>query len=381
MKQTKTWEKARNPLRRVLCALLAWAVLLCPVLSGTAAYASAMAEEAERAYTATGAYLEKQGTPGVGAVGGEWMVIGLARSGKVVAKGYYDAVVAYVQKNIDENERLHNVKATENARLILALTALGKDVTNVDGHNLLRGLNDMAYVTKQGINGAIWTLIALNAGDYSVPGGDVTREALTRHILDAQTADGGWTFMGAEADADMTGMALQALAPYYATDAAVGQAVDTAIAALSRMQEQDGTFTTSTGGSSYATSESIAQVVVALTALGIDPHTDARFVKNGNSAVDALLTFFIPGGGFRHMADSEAADGMATEQCFYALTAYSRFLEGETALYDMTDVPIASGDADEPTAWWLGIPAVILLGGAAAWVQIRKAKQKRKAEQ
>ena len=87
-----------------------------------------------------------------------------------------------------------------------------------------------------------------------------------------------------QADSDMTGMALQSLAPYYSRDPAVQEAVDRAIARLSQMQNDDG------GYSSWGTanSESIAQVVVALTALGIDPATDARFVKNGNSAIDAL---------------------------------------------------------------------------------------------
>ncbi len=60
--------------------------------------------------------------------------------------------------------------------MILALTAIGKDVTNVGGHNLLAGLDEMSYVTYQGINGPIWTLIALDSHDYA-PQGDVTRES------------------------------------------------------------------------------------------------------------------------------------------------------------------------------------------------------------
>ncbi len=171
--------------------------------------------EVEKIYETTGSYLEELGTPGVGTVGGEWMVVGLLRSGRELkdADGYYDAVVRFVQDNVDENGRLHNAKSTENSRIILALTAMGKDVTDVAGYDLLKGLNNMEYVQKQGINGPIWALIALDSGNYPAPEGEVTREALIQVILDAQLADGGWALSGSTSDPDMTGMALQALAP------------------------------------------------------------------------------------------------------------------------------------------------------------------------
>ena len=100
-------------------------------------------------HTATGDYLLQLGNPGVGSVGGEWMVIGLSRSGRKLADedAYYEAVVQFVRENADGQERLNNAKSTENSRIILALTALGKDVTNVDGHNLLKGLNDLDGIT------------------------------------------------------------------------------------------------------------------------------------------------------------------------------------------------------------------------------------------
>lgn len=301
------------------------------------------AQKIRDAYKATGDYLEALGTPGVGSVGGEWMALGLLRSGRKVDEAYYQAVLQYVQENIDENERLHHAKSTENSRIILALTAMGKDVTDVDGHNLLMALNDLDFVRKQGINGPIWALIALDSGNYPVPEGTVTRQALIDLILEAQTSDGGWAISGDEADSDMTGMALQALAPYYASNDDVKKAVDAALTTLSELQNEDGGFGTFAGTEKVATSESVSQVLVALTALGIDPLTDARFVKNGRSTLDALLDYFVDGGGFRHMLDG-SLDGMATEQGYYALTAYFRMLDGKTALYDMTDVIDRGGD-------------------------------------
>ena len=285
-------------------------------------------------YKTTGDFMSKLGTPTVNSTGGEWMVIGLARSGRPVPAGYYDNVVKFVRENADKNERLDRNKVTENARVILALTAIGKDVTNVDGHNLLKGLDNMAYVQTQGINGPIFTLIALDSHNYPTSG-DVTREKLIETILGAALEDGGWTLSGENADTDMTAMAIQALAPYYKTNATVKAAVDKALEALSALQLGDGGF----GSWGTVNSESCAQVIVALTALGLDPTCDSRFVKNGKTPLDALAGFFVDGGGFKHVAD-KGRDGMATEQGYYALASYYRYLNGQTSLYDMSDVAV-----------------------------------------
>ena len=324
------------------------------LLDAEAAYAKLVAElgkKADSVYKTTGDYLAKLGTPGVGSIGGEWMALGLARSGRAVPEGYYDAVVKYVKDNIDSNGRLDKNKATENARIILALTAIGKDVTNVDGHDLLAGLNEMSYLSKQGINGAIFTLIALDSHSYT-PAGDVTRDKLVQVILDAQiSSDGGWSLDGKNADVDMTAMAIQALAAYYKSNSSAKKAVDKGLSWLSSVQQNDGGFT-SWGA---ANSESCAQVIVALTALGIDPAKDSRFIKNGASVLDALCSFAVDGGGFKHLATETSANGMATEQGFYALVAYYRLLNGQSSLYDMTDVKLEGvkteesvNDADKP---------------------------------
>ena len=291
-------------------------------------------------YDATGAYINSLGTPSVGSTGGEWMVIDLARSGYACPEGYYENVVEYVNENINDNEQLHRAKSTDNSRVILALTSAGYDVTDVDGHNLLMGLTDMAYVKKQGINGPIWALIAFDCYNYDIPvnadaAEQVTRDNLIAYILEKQLEDGGWAMSGTVADPDMTGMAMQALAPYYNTNAEVKAAVDKAIACLSEKQYPNGGF----GSVDGVCSESCAQVIVALTALGINPETDSRFVKNGVSVVDAMCLFAVEGGGFAHIPDA-GINGMATEQAQYALAAYFRFVEGKTSLYDMTDVDV-----------------------------------------
>ena len=163
----------------------------------------------------------------------------------------------------------------------------------------------------------------------------VTREGLVAEILSYQCSDGGWALMGDESDVDMTAMALTSLAPYQ-EETDVKAAVDAALTYLSDAQQADGGFM-SWGA---ANSESCAQVIVALTALGIDPAADSRFVKNGASPLDGLCAFACEGGGFRHSDEQTEPDGMATEQGFYALAAYDRFRQGQTRLFDMTDIEV-----------------------------------------
>ena len=355
------------------------------LVEAEAEYARLAAEQGKKIdniYTTTGDYISGLGTPDVGSIGGEWMVIDLARSGRTVPDGYYEKVVEYVQKHADENERLHRAKSTDNSRIILALTAIGKDVTNVGGHNLLKGLDSMDYIQTQGINGPIWALIALDSHNYPTSG-DVTREKLIQAILDAQLPGGGWNLSGNDADPDMTAMAIQALAPYYKENDAVKAAVDKALDVLSELQLATGGF----GSWGTENSESCAQVIVALTALGIDPAKDSRFIKNGLTILDALASYYVDGGGFRHIASGDR-DGMATEQGYYALAAYYRFLNGQTRLYDMSDVTIKANDQptdpttpvtpatgdNQPVVLWFGS---VLISVAAILLLAQKKKKVR----
>lgn len=325
--------------------LPAWLLILVMLLTacGTPSQ-SAQPDSTEgwrKVYEETGAYLQAQAAPSVGSIGGEWAVIGLSRAGLLsdaAAQSYEQAAEDYVKQA--GSVRLHHAKSTENSRTILGLTAAGYDAANVAGVDLTAGLTDMAYLRAQGTNGPIWALIALDCHGYDIPqcadGEDqVTREGLVAEILSYQCSDGGWALMGDESDVDMTAMALTALAPYK-DDVEVKAAVDAALAYLSDAQQDDGGFM----GWGTANSESCAQVIVALTALGIDPAADSRFVKNGASPLDGLCAFACEGGGFCHSNEQAEPDGMATEQGFYALAAYDRFRQGMTSLFDMTDIKV-----------------------------------------
>lgn len=310
------------------------------LLAAEKAYADILKKAAKKLgdiYKTTGDYIEKLPGDELNAFGSEWYILGLARSGRKVSDDYYKAIEKYVSENIDENGRLDEKRATDNAKLVLVLSALDKDVTDVGGHDLLKALSDMDYVTQQGLSGAIYALLAFDCRGYDIPAADknavqTSREGLVKYILDRQLKDGGWAYSGDKAEPDMTAMALQALAAYYKTDAKVKDAVNKAVTCLSKLQNTTG------GYDSYGSvnSESAAQVITALTALGIDPDNDARFVKNGVSVLDSLCGFYVDG-GFRHVSDGKL-DPTATAQGYYALAAYYRFADSQTALYDMTDL-------------------------------------------
>lgn len=281
--------------------------------------------------------------PTVSYIGGEWTVIGLARGGfdeRVFFEKYYQNAEQYISSC---GGMLHEKKYTEYSRVVLAMTAIGKNPENIGGYNLLMPLADFEKTVWQGLNGAVWALIALDSGNYDIPINTeakvlATREKYLNTILEAQNPDGGWAISSGDSDADMTAMALVALARY--KDSKTKKAIDDGLIFLSAAQCEDGGF----GNGTSESAESAAQVLTALSTLGI-PYTDVRFVKDGKTVYSNLLSFF-DGTAFKHLHSDFSPDLMATEQCFYALSALKRFEEGKTALFDMSDVSVKS-DADD----------------------------------
>ena len=315
---------------KLLCILLLLSLLLSLTACG----------KPETQLEKTAGYLQAQiAAPGTGSVGGDWLIFGLARSGVKVPQKYFDTYYENVEAAVREkNGVLSDRKYTEYSRTVLALTAIGKNPADVAGFDLLKPLADFEQVTKQGINGTIFALLALDSGNYEMPEDpdaavQATRQMYVDELLARELPDGGWTLAGGEPDVDITAMTLQALAKYR-DQADVTAAVERGLAVLSSLQEPDGGYVS--WGSSN--SESVAQVIVALTELGV-PLSDERFVKNDVTVADALLRFAQENGAFVHVRDGSGGDdGMATEQAFYALAAIHRAETGETTLYDMTDV-------------------------------------------
>lgn len=320
-------------MKKTLGKLLILALVLASLLS-----LAACAKKPDDPLTRTASYLQSQvKEPSFGALGGDWLVFGLARSGADVSQKYLDTYYKNVVNYVEETGGvLSERKYTEYSRVVLALTAIGKDPRDVAGYDLLLPLADFDETVSQGLNGAIFALLALDSGRYDIPENpnaatQATRELYVEEILRREIETGGWALSGNELDADMTAMALQALAKYR-DDPETSAAIERGITALSSMQEPNGAYL-SWGEEN---SESVSQVITALTELGISPE-DSRFVKNGQTLLSSLERFSCEDGGYRHTL-SGGADKMASEQALYALAAVHRAQAGLSTLYDMTDV-------------------------------------------
>lgn len=305
----------------------------------------------DEAYAGAKAYIQSAvSAPVVSYLFGEWAVLGQARAGVELSdayiQAYYDKVVAYVKANIGSDGILRKPDdkntpvITDNERIALALTAIGKDPANVGGKNLLAALQDkdimkVTDTSYTDINGLVMGLLALNSRNYTSD-----TSWLVQAILGQQNADGSWSASAdtkSVGDVDMTAMALQALAPYYKDggNETVNTAVEKAFNWLSGKYQ-----------SGYDSSESCAQVVIALSALNLDANTDARFTKTVEgktlSVLGNLLQYRVAkNGGFKHQFADKAVNEMATEQALCAMAAYARFTEKANALYDMTDAACA----------------------------------------
>ena len=297
--------------------------------------------------------------PAFGSVGGEWAALVLGRAGRMTEE-WKTKYLAAVKTSLDgmsetlkAQNKLHSRKLTENSRAIIGLYSAGADVTDFYGWNLcapLAGDNvggdkteesqDYKDTIWQGINGPVYALIALDYAGYKSEGEtkvtDVTEENTTtlrddylNDILSKEISGGGWALFGDSADPDITMMAVQALSKYtYLPE--VNDAVERALTVMSSKQNAQGGY--SSWGSVNA--ESISQVICGLTMLGIDPTTDERFIKNGNTLVDALKSFradcvkdkvtYSEYRGYAHVANSDGTysyNQMATEQAGYAMVA------------------------------------------------------------
>ena len=310
--------------------------------------------------------------PSFGTNYGEWTVFGLARGGYYANNSqyfadYYDRIVEYVNTTaaeVDKSGALDSNKSTDNSRLIMALAAIGKDATSVGNWDLVEAYsaNGINWIRKQGMNGTIWTLIALDCGGYETSDPTIRQQCVDA-IVSAQHNDGGWSLVTAKAqpsNVDITGMTLTALYPYR-DQPAVAAACETAFNWLSESQLDNGGFPYGQG----ETSESCVWAIVACTTWGINPDTDPRFIKNGNSAIDNLLTYYLEDQAMFEHGRGAGANAMATDQATYALVAYDRFINGKTALYDYSDVVAdpAAPNGDEMVAT-LGLPTEINPGAA-----------------
>ena len=288
-------------MKRFLALILALSLLLTACGGGEEKWnANALAEQT------AALLLEKNPEPIPGPLGGEWLVLGMCRLGYDLPEGWIDGYRHKLERYVtDCGGILHERKYTEYSRVILTVTAMGGDARNVAGCDLTAPLEDYEQTIFQGVNGAIYALLALDSGNY---GSEAIRERYIAHILEKELPDGGWCMMGDVPEADVTAMALQALAKYR-DRAEVIAAVERGLAILENIE--------------YTTSEAISQAIVARSELGM-PSDDM---------IELLLTYRTEDGSFRHVLDGES-DPLSTEQAFYALVSAVLAQQGRT-LYRM----------------------------------------------
>ncbi|MGN0596071.1 MAG: DUF4430 domain-containing protein [Ruminiclostridium sp.] len=283
------------------------------------------------------AFCENAGKPE-----GDWYVIALKKLGLEDNYGdYLSALTDYISGKYAEGTE-NSLNPTDYYRMIIAIKACGGDPCNVGGTDLVADrIFCLENPAKQGINGWIWALIALDSGDYPQPDDALnTKEKIIDEILAKQLPDGGFAMTGTKADPDVTAMALQALAPYYYKEGFenVTAAIEKAVDCLSKIQLQNG------GYSSWGVenSESASQVVISLCSLGISPE-DSGFTKD-KSLFAELLSYQLSDGGFAHIKGDEKGADITARQALLALTAVQLLEKGER-LYDFS----ADGTAESGT--------------------------------
>lgn len=294
------------------------------------------------------AYIRSTVTPKANqSTNGDWAVMALARAGlssdadKRWYAGYADELAKLLAANGGSFETTN-----ENARLVLALTALGQNANAyaVGGETYdlvtpLTAKTGSAYkATVPGTTSAVFAIIAIDSAPYTVAD-TAAVPAMIQYLLSMQNPSGAWKINDKNPadNVDATAMVLTALAPHKSENG-VQAAIDKALTYLE-------------GLTGYGNACTDAQLVTAYSALGIDC-ADARYARGGKNPLTSLLSYQTASGGFS--LDSTASNARVsprpTEQAAYALVAYDRFKRGVNSLYDMSDavdlLPAASGAAD-----------------------------------
>lgn len=247
----------------------------------------------------------------------EWYVLSLCQSGNYNFSKYANALAA----------KLHSGKPSnivERQRCALALLSTGYTS---------KAVKEICSVTGRSPENASVMQLIFGLHLSNITGDTVGQAAIITELINKRIIAGsGWaiTSSSPQPDTDVTAMALSALAPHYSAPE-VKSAVDRALDLLSSAQLSNGGF------KSYGVenSESCSQVIIALTALKIDPENDARFCKSDGNPVSALLKFQASNGEFKHKADG-SANQIATVQALCALTARSLYRFGSGSFYKTT---------------------------------------------
>ncbi|GEM_PF-4421322 len=263
-------------------------------------------------------------------IDGDWAAFAMNALGEDINSPTYTINnKTYVGKLLDiisASDNLGNM--TEYERMALSILAGGYDPHDFGGMNLIEKIANYRDLT-QGNNAVIWGLIAFDAADAVIPeDSKYSSEFFVDYLLDLHAGE-GWALSRTGSDVDITSMAVYALAPYYNgwedyRQNEVKKAVDEAVEWLKSQQQEVGGFNDT--GADKINTESTAQVIMALTSIGIDPQ-GSEFTRGNGNPVSAMLSNQMDDGTFMHETSINQSDHMATSQALQALAALKRFNE------------------------------------------------------
>lgn len=264
---------------------------------------------------------------------------------------YLHSLSENVFQRYQTEQKLSRSKSTEWHRIILTVLACGGNPFNVRGINLLEdgvyNRGNTIPLGRQGLNGWIWGLISLDAAETVIPEGSFySRKDIIIEILKQQNRDGGFSLNGDTSDPDITANAVTALSKYFTDNfqykyinqktgknetKSVKAALEEALSYLSEIQLSDGGF--ASGG--LENCESSSQVLLALCSMGIDPISDGRYIKNGNTVIDNVLSFKNKDGGFSHVIGMPS-NSYASDQAALGLIAADRFFKHDSSIFSFS---------------------------------------------
>lgn len=259
--------------------------------------------------------------------GNEWPVFTLIRHGETIPQEQLDAYYESVVKEI--KTWTPDKKPTDIAKVAMALTIIGKDITDIEGINLAEWMYDSTHLTD-GSNEFLWVLLALDAADIKIPdNAKWTREAMIEGLLKFQNPEKGFFGLtdNKTGSIDLTAMSLQPLSRYQAKDPKVEAAVKKAVSWLKNAVGDDYGF---------GTSEGTSQVILALTALGIDPTLPEKgFGSSNMNMITNLMDYKGSKGGFIHTPGMDIVYEISTIQALEAFDSYLMLTKDNTAYWDL----------------------------------------------
>ena len=308
--------------RSILTSILVVMLVITNIFGASAFLSGCGSTEKNKVYSANALndvieeisnYLvEEVPDPTIGAVGGDLMVLALKKSGAHIPEGYFNRYYDNVRATLKSKSGiLSEDRYTEYERVIIGLDSIGYDGRDVGGYDLTGYLDGYDVITAQGVNAAWYALIAINVAELEIPN-EARYVDFVKESIETKEYDGAGL-------SDYLSIGLQSLS-YYRDNQSIKTLVDEGINTLSEYMDSDGTL---------GNAESTAMCIIALAMNDINPLEDSRFIKDGKTLFDGLMSFYLGDGAFCHTSEIEEANLMATEQALMALDSIKLFNEGE----------------------------------------------------